>query len=608
MSPFNPAWIFVLVTYLGLLDMTLAIDIGKHGTRIIMQEDSESILISKPLAPMVATIEKARYDIALLRKITMESLNNELSDMTHAKMRISALNTAELGLKTLHEQMSRNVQSGGEGTDRVEKRALEFLGDFLSTVTGVPSARDHRMLLEQVKAVRSENKGIETLMGQQNAENAKILRRLHFHESQFSHFDIMGHSLNASIFKNEKNIEKTEALLSIIAKVNLLTIQALNLIKDIESILQASDAERLSRSSVSPPEISKYLTKIYSDRESKEAPLFTSENLDFYYQEKLSHSWIERRTSTLYTLIQIPIAVIGKFHKVLILPPAEQIHGGFPLCAFAEDLSSYRFLSQSDYIACRDVGQTALCQKRKIELFDPDCYDLSVCKPWKHTLVHDLSNSKILFTLPNSTKAILDCTNKKAVTVDIPERVVATLNIHCSLKSDRFIVSKLTFRHMMEATQTNSFADFKISSEKDLLFSDPKYDFNQMVRRTNESLESMITENENFNITLNDFINKSDRQWETLNAGAYPLEQILLWSACTFNLILALFLAVYLIRLRFLVLEASKGGDGREGDQQRLLNLANRVMDLETTLHFGDGTLIASTPKIGEKPFTFNKE
>ena len=34
-----------------------------------------------------------------------------------------------------------------------DKRAIEILGSFLSSLTGVPSARDHRQIVEQIKMV-----------------------------------------------------------------------------------------------------------------------------------------------------------------------------------------------------------------------------------------------------------------------------------------------------------------------------------------------------------------------------------------------------------------------------------------------------------------------
>ena len=66
--------------------------------------------------------------------------------------------------------------------DGLDKRALEILGSFLSTVTGVPSARDHRLLMEKVKILRLKSKGIEQLIKEQNSENHHILETFHFIE------------------------------------------------------------------------------------------------------------------------------------------------------------------------------------------------------------------------------------------------------------------------------------------------------------------------------------------------------------------------------------------------------------------------------------------
>ena len=325
-------FLWQIVILLTFTTNTRPIDIGKHGTKIIMQEDIETIVITKPMQPMLHEILKARNDLTFAKKITMESITNQLKDKSNVKLRLSVLNSADISLQYLQQQLSDLKDSSKGKGSRMEKRALEILGDFLSKVTGVPSARDHRMVIEQLKAVRSENKGIETLLGQQNSENAKILRRLHFHESSFNAFQQSESSMNATIHGNTNEIQKAEALISTMAKVNLLLIRANDLLRDAANIMQSSDSDRLSRSCVSPPEISRYLTKIYQDRDDRSAPLFADNNLDFYYQEKLSHSWVDPNNFALTTLLQIPIAKMGKTSSVQILAPHEQLHGDFPLC------------------------------------------------------------------------------------------------------------------------------------------------------------------------------------------------------------------------------------------------------------------------------------
>ena len=141
----------------------------------------------------------------------------------------------------------------------------------------------------------------------------------------------------------------------------------------------------------------------------------------------------------------------------------------------------------------------------------------------------------------------------------------------------------------------------------DLLLSDPKYEISRVMLETNETMDTLMAENRNFNNSLNSFIDKTDKQWQSLDAGAYPLEQIMLWSVCGLNSILVLVLTVYIIKLHILVAQVKNNGEGAHGDDgQRIFNLTSRVMELESQLHFGDTTVAkSSTPKEGALPFKF---
>ena len=67
-------------------------------------------------------------------------------------------------------------------TQKKTERAFELLGSVMSTITGVPSARDHRRVLEQILAVRQQQEGLLGLMKQQNVQDAKIVKRFHSYE------------------------------------------------------------------------------------------------------------------------------------------------------------------------------------------------------------------------------------------------------------------------------------------------------------------------------------------------------------------------------------------------------------------------------------------
>ena len=63
----------------------------------------------------------------------------------------------------------------------------------LSTITGVPSARDHRQLLEQVCLLILDGESISNIMGKQNTANAIFLERFHMHQGEM---DLLRKGLN----------------------------------------------------------------------------------------------------------------------------------------------------------------------------------------------------------------------------------------------------------------------------------------------------------------------------------------------------------------------------------------------------------------------------
>ena len=63
------------------------------------------------------------------------------------------------------------------------KWAIEILGNILNTITGVPSAGEHRAVLEKIRLLRLDNENVNNMLQRQNAQNAGTLRTFHLHES-----------------------------------------------------------------------------------------------------------------------------------------------------------------------------------------------------------------------------------------------------------------------------------------------------------------------------------------------------------------------------------------------------------------------------------------
>ena len=94
------------------------------------------------------------------------SANKMKSASDTDKTLISMQNDATLRIYAVQACYNELTQLGRTDMTR-QKRAIEILGSFLSMITGVPLARDHRVVLEQLVAITNENKVIEGLMDQQ---------------------------------------------------------------------------------------------------------------------------------------------------------------------------------------------------------------------------------------------------------------------------------------------------------------------------------------------------------------------------------------------------------------------------------------------------------
>ena len=75
----------------------------------------------------------------------------------------------------------------------------------------------------------------------------------------------------------------------------------------------------------------------------------------------------------------------------------------------------------------------------------------------KHNIVvHDLSNVEILTLLPDEMEATVSCVGEKDRKHTLPKRAILTLNMHCSLVSERFSIDKMSFRMLSDFDSPNS--------------------------------------------------------------------------------------------------------------------------------------------------------
>ena len=121
-----------------------SLDISAQGSSIILQHDIEAILITTDLAPYREQLHDIARGIRIIKQNLVSDVRNTLVKDQKAVNRamLNSIRTDELNLKFITAQLDSLLTAKAKSPK--DKRALEILGSFLSTMTGVPSARDHR--------------------------------------------------------------------------------------------------------------------------------------------------------------------------------------------------------------------------------------------------------------------------------------------------------------------------------------------------------------------------------------------------------------------------------------------------------------------------------
>ena len=120
-----------------------ALDFGNHGEKILMQTDVETVLIAFDLEEALHLLNTLK---AANRPLRETFLGNALAKVTSFSKNVHELNFDKLGVQIIDMNGVRinTVKShfhdlrlaASRPTSQRDKRAFEFIGEMLSTVTG----------------------------------------------------------------------------------------------------------------------------------------------------------------------------------------------------------------------------------------------------------------------------------------------------------------------------------------------------------------------------------------------------------------------------------------------------------------------------------------
>ena len=164
-----------IITFL-LLACGLGIDILERGKRVIMQRDVDHLLARLDLKHIDKSIKQLHYSVTQARvtliqnAIGMSKNDKELQKLSN--MIQATLGKVQLRSKILESLFEENIDFKGKGS----KRAIEFLGNVISSITGVPSPREHRQVLEKLRLVNLDRAEMEQIIGKSTQVNRAILQ------------------------------------------------------------------------------------------------------------------------------------------------------------------------------------------------------------------------------------------------------------------------------------------------------------------------------------------------------------------------------------------------------------------------------------------------
>ena len=158
------------------------IDLLQEGRRVVLQQDVDHVLVRLDLTQIQRALKASRKAIVDARGLVMvNSLGRKADPDTKQILKLLEHLNLEIGLRenTFNKLFERSDSTRGPD---MAKRAIEFIGDMISSISGVPSARDHRRMLEKMKLLKLDADELQIFMRKTTDTNKAILSSMHFHD------------------------------------------------------------------------------------------------------------------------------------------------------------------------------------------------------------------------------------------------------------------------------------------------------------------------------------------------------------------------------------------------------------------------------------------
>ena len=316
--------------------------------------------------------------------------------------------------------------------DRRETRApLDFLGDIISDVTGIPSASQARRYEEAMK-IAAVNRDKQRTFNKKLIEDLKIIHKVE--EKDHKAMLTLANETNAAF----KLAEQAES--HALGEMRLISFQTTfyawcAILQKCNTRIQNTVIQGL-QGLLSPFAISKEHMKeaidIIEKKEDVYRPIFGSHEVHQYY--KLPLAKIHQKDEYLYVTYQVPLVEKSRVMDVRLITEMEKIEAKVSLYSLdlvAESMTGryHMYLTEVEYENCIQVpGSTRrICRERKPRIYGK-MGDL---------VIHQLSHTAFAVKMQNDIKAQLDCKDHREQVI-INSTCIIELPFGCAIKSETF--------------------------------------------------------------------------------------------------------------------------------------------------------------------------
>jgi hypothetical protein len=514
-----------------------------EGKEVILPDDIETVIITWKFDRPVKAAIAVRNTIESMERKVLSVAGKDQGGTPNSKLAAGSITALFAVDRELIQDSMLKLKDTITMFDRKsrDKRAIEALGSALNWMTGVPTAEDHRKILEQVRVLRLDSEEITQLQKEGSSEIKQVVKKMKTFQSLIKaerrNLDTFAKAVN----ENGNNLIKTLATITITQQANEVIFQLRTLIQDLKRLL-FTNRNKLDPMIISDSSLSDIIDKIYLERKDK-APIFLREDIAEYYQLPLAHTWVEVNRYQSQTLLQIPVAPTGKKSILRVLDPLNTVHSLIDLACLDMKSNSFRYMASDEIRNCYDANGKLFCNRRSIEITPIHGCSLRLanCKVWTNIVVHDLSNVEILTLLPDEMEATVSCVGEKDSKHTLPKRAILTLNMHCSLVSERFSIDKVSFRTLSDFDSPNS-PNFTliVQADPEILATRISLPLENITDIDKMNLETLLQNNAKWGNDIRQQIQTSQSLWDSVSGGQTPTEQIVTWALLTLSLILGL--------------------------------------------------------------------